>query len=96
MMGSLPTWQSRIDQDEALEALERDALAASTRESMQAKFRTVGRALAGWGISSFPPSLSSVRALGATLKRGGIAQQPATSGCIKPNLSVVGIPGVTS
>ena len=70
-MGALPVWQGRDDQDAALEALERDALAASTRESVHAKLRTVGRALAGWGISPFPPSLSSLRALHATLKRGG-------------------------
>ena len=71
MQGALPIWQGQADQDAALEALERDALAASTRESVMAKLRTIARALAGWRIPPFPPTLSSARALGATLKRGG-------------------------
>ena len=70
-MGMLPHWHNDDDRWLVLEALERDAHAASTRESMEAKLRTVHRALAGWGLVPFPPSLWTVRALGATLKRGG-------------------------
>ena len=71
MMGMLPLWANDDDRWLALEALERDAHAASTRESMEAKLRTIHRALVGWGLVPFPPSLWTVRALGATLKRGG-------------------------
>ena len=38
---------------------------------MEAKLRTIRRALAGWGLEPFPPSMWTLRALGATLKRGG-------------------------
>ena len=71
MMGMLPLWADDDDRWLALEALERDAHAASTRESMEAKLRTIHRALVGWGLVPFPPSMWTVRALGATLKRGG-------------------------
>ena len=53
-MGSLPLWRDNDDRWLALEALERDALAASTREAMEAKLRTIRRALAGWGLEPFP------------------------------------------
>ena len=71
VMGALPLWRNNDDRWLALEALERDALAASTREAMEAKLRTIRRALAGWGLEPLPPSMWTVRALGATLKRGG-------------------------
>ena len=71
MLGALPMWRNDDDRWLAMEALERDALAASTRESMEAKLRTIRRALAGWGLEPFPPTMWSLRALGATLKRGG-------------------------
>ena len=48
-------WRNDDDRWLALEALERDALAASTREAMEAKLRTTRRALAGWGLEPFPP-----------------------------------------
>ena len=54
MLGTLPQWRNEADRQAALEALERDAHAASTREAMHAKLRTVGRALAGWGLPMFP------------------------------------------
>ena len=71
LLGALPLWRNDDDRWLALEALERDALAASTREAMEAKLRTIRRALAGWGLEPFPPSMWTLRALGATLKRGG-------------------------
>ena len=54
-----------------MEAFERDAWATSTREAAQAKLRTIHRALEPWGLTPFPPSLYTLRALGASLKRGG-------------------------
>ena len=71
MVGALPRWLSDEERLEALEAYERDALAASTREAVQAKLRTVHRALALWNLQPFPPTASALRALGATLKFGG-------------------------
>ena len=38
---------------------------------MHAKLRTVRRALSGWGLQPYPPTLMTIRALAATLKRGG-------------------------
>ena len=55
LLGALPLWRNDDDRWLALEALERDALAASTREAMEAKLRTIRRALAGWGLEPFPP-----------------------------------------
>ena len=71
MIGSLPQWASRDEQLLALEALERDIYAASTLEAIRAKLRTIKRALAGWGRPPFPPTVESVRELGASLKHGG-------------------------
>ena len=56
---------------DALELLERDSLAASSRGALEAKLRTLHRALVPWGITPFPPTRAVLRALGATLKRGG-------------------------
>ena len=64
MVGALPRWLSDEERLEALEAYERDALAASTREAVQAKLRTVHRALALWNLQPFPPTASALRALG--------------------------------
>ena len=69
-MGSLPIWLSPDDRLDALEAFERDSWATSTREAAQAKLRTIQRALTPWGLHPFPPTLRTLRALGATLKRG--------------------------
>ena len=71
MLGALPRWLDEEDRFRAMEAFERDVLATSTREALEAKMRTIHRALAGWGLTPFPPSLFTIRALGATLKRGG-------------------------
>ena len=76
LQGTLPQWRNEADRQTALGDLERDAHAASTLDAMHAKLRTVARALAGWGLTPFPPSQSSVRALAATLKRGGYRSAP--------------------
>ena len=55
----------------ALDALDRDAHAPSTLHAMEAKLRTIGRALATWGLLPLPPSIFTIRALAASLKRGG-------------------------
>ena len=71
MIGALPQWTGPDDRLAALESLERDIYAASTREAVAAKLRTVRRALGAWGLAPFPPTLETIQALGATLKRGG-------------------------
>ena len=71
MVGALPRWSGPDDQLAALETLERDYYAASTVSAVKAKLRTISRALAGWSLQPFPPSLDTIRALAATLKRGG-------------------------
>ena len=68
--GALPRWLNEDDRWAALEAFERDILAASTVESAEAKLRTVRRAIASWRLEPFPPTTVALRALGATLKRG--------------------------
>ena len=70
-IGALPSWAGPDDRLAALEALERDVYAASTREAVAAKLRTVRRAIGSWGMAPYPPSLQTIQALGATLKRGG-------------------------
>ena len=54
MLGALPRWVDEDDRWRAMEIFERDVLAASTRAALQAKWRTVLRALAGWGLLPFP------------------------------------------
>ena len=68
MVGALPRWSGPDDQLAALETLERDYYAASTIGAVTAKLRTISRALAGWSLQPFPPSLDTIRALAATLK----------------------------
>ena len=87
MIGALPLWLSPDERLEALEIFERDALATTTREAVAAKLRTTHRALLPWGLRPFPPSLFALRALGATLKRGGTGQRLHTSTFIKSNRS---------
>ena len=56
---------------EALKELDAETLAASSRRSMEIKLRTIRAALGKWNLEMLPPSASSLRALGATLKKGG-------------------------
>ena len=83
MMGALPRWADPDDQLAALEALERDYYAASTVDSVRAKLRTISRALAGWSLLPFPPTLGTVRALAATLKRGATGPRRRICGFIR-------------
>ena len=55
MLGALPRWINEDDRWRAMESFERDVLAASTRAALQAKWHTVLRALAGWGLLPFSP-----------------------------------------
>ena len=68
--GSMPTWAGDEDRLQALAELELDYHAASTRGSNESRLRHLHRALDGWGLEPFPPSLQKVRAYAATLKRG--------------------------
>ena len=70
LAGALPAWRDESDQQRALEELERDAHASSTRESNESRLRTLHRALDAWGMDPFPPTLRAVGAFAATLKRG--------------------------
>ena len=70
MIGALPTWTGEADQLLALDELERDVYAASSRGPNESRLRTLHRALDAWGLDPFPPTLRTVRAFAATLKRG--------------------------
>ena len=59
------------DRQAALDTLLQDTHAPSSLHAMEAKLRTIGRALLSWGLAPFPPTLETIHALGATLKRGG-------------------------
>ena len=63
--------QSPSVQAEALQALRRDVFAPSHLQVMDAKLRTVERALATWHLELLPPTSEKLEALGATLKLGG-------------------------
>ena len=54
MLGALPIWKDESDQQLALDELERDAHATSTRESNESRLRTLHRALDAWGLDPFP------------------------------------------
>ena len=69
--GSLPTLDTARDRDAALEELERDFHAASSRKAVDMKMKTIKAALSKWGMDLFPPSAAKIRALAAALKRGG-------------------------
>ena len=58
---------------QALEALERDILAAPTNRTHDARLRTIGNALQMWGIPMWPPTPASWKALAATKKLGRYA-----------------------
>ena len=68
---ALPHWGSQEEQEAALHILEADVYAASSRDTHIARLRTVVEALSRWGITAFPPTPASWRALAASLKQGG-------------------------
>ena len=55
----------------AVEALDADVHAASHRHVVEAKLRTVEKALSFWKLPLMPPTVLHFRALGAALKYGG-------------------------
>ena len=69
--GRLPELATVAERAEALKELESEVHAASSKKAIEAKLKTIKAALAKWCLPLFPPTASSVRALGATLKKGG-------------------------
>lgn len=94
--GALPVWTSEADRQAALDTLLQDTHAPSSLHSMEAKLRTIGRALLSWRLAPFPPTLQTIHALGATLKRGGTVRRPPTSGCTRAKRNAAATPGWTS
>ena len=69
--GSLPNWESVEHQRQALERLQKDVHASSSRPTHESHLNTMATALRVWGFSLFPPSPAKIMALGATFKEGG-------------------------
>ena len=67
----LPSVLSDEDKQQALKELEKDILAATTNKSHASRLRTIGMALSLWGLSPWPPTLTTWKALASTLKKGG-------------------------
>ena len=64
------------DQDSrarALDELQLDFYAASSRSRQASLLKTVTASLRKWGLDLFPPTKEKVLALGATLKAGNYA-----------------------
>ena len=57
-------------QARALDALDRDILAASSQAPRKSVLHTVETALQDWGLQAWPPTRASWRALAASLKEG--------------------------
>ena len=68
MMPDLSVLEVRED---VVVRLDRDIKASTTRESDDSRLRNMARWLAEWGLRPDPPTLASVKALGASLKAGG-------------------------
>ena len=69
--GQLPQLATVAEREGAMKALEDDVHAASSRKAVDMKMRTISAALARWAIPLYPPTILSIKALGATLKKGG-------------------------
>ena len=54
-----------------MDELQDGVLAGTTVLSTASRVRTIERALHAWGLDPHPPTMDSLRALGASLKRGG-------------------------
>ena len=63
-LSSLREWRQ-----EALDELEKDRSADTTRSSDESRWRTILKILSSWGLEPFPPTYVSFRALAATLKK---------------------------
>ena len=72
----LPQLLDPAAREEALVALDRDILAATTQRTNDARLRTIEAALRLWGIPMWPPTLIAWKALAATLKMGRYASAP--------------------
>ena len=69
--GRLPDLSSVAEREEALRTLETEVYAESSRKTLDMKMRTVRSALSKWGVPLLPPSMAAIKALRATLKKGG-------------------------
>ena len=69
--GSLPDLTSGQQQEQALRDLERGFYADSSRASYESRSKTIAKIFAQWGVAQYPPSVHTVRVLGASLKAGG-------------------------
>ena len=65
--GSLPALDSEVERSNALDALDDDVYAVSSRTAQASLWKTIQAALAKFGLPPFPPSVDSVEALGAAL-----------------------------
>jgi len=70
--GTFPADLTSSDvQQRALADLERDVLSNSNRRVVEGKLNTAKRMIASFGLPFAPPTLQTIRALGAALKYGG-------------------------
>ena len=67
----MPSLSTVRERELAIEELERDYHAPSSRKAVEMKLRTVRAAITKWNLALYPPSVASIKALAATLKRGG-------------------------
>ena len=67
----MPSLATVCERDAAVADLERDFHAASSRKATEMKLRTIKTAISKWGLALYPPTAASIKALAATLKRGG-------------------------
>ena len=67
----MPELNTVRDRELALDDLVRDVHAPSQRKVVEMKMRTITTAVGKWGVPLFPPSAVAIKALAATLKRGG-------------------------
>lgn len=56
--------------DDAVQSLMNDVYAPSMRRVAEGKLRTIAKALPFWGHSLLPPSVDTIRSMGAALKCG--------------------------
>ena len=81
--GRLPELRSVAAREEAIGHLLRDVYAPSTRPSVEAKLRTIEKALAIYEHEFFPPTVEKIVALGAVLKAGQYRSGDAYLGLYK-------------
>ena len=86
----MPSLATVCERDAAVADLERDFHAASSRKATEMKLRTIKTAISKWGLALYPPTAASIKALAATLKRGGYrsAESYLLLCCIEENATV--------